>query len=56
MVPGNAAPIVGEAGLGRVGDDGAAPVVVGQDRPGDPEALVSVRIGEGIKIQVVPGG
>src|SRR5215471_7152083 len=36
--PGDEAPVVGEAGVagaGRVGDDGAAPVVVGQDGPGD---------------------
>src|SRR6266567_5525689 len=40
--PGDAAPVVGEAGVagvGRVGDDGAAPVVVVQDRPGDLAAL-----------------
>src|SRR5262245_39238325 len=40
--PGDAAPVVDEAGVpgaGRVGDDGTAPVVVVQDRLGDLTAL-----------------
>src|SRR3989440_5030275 len=48
--PGDAAPVVDEAGVagaGRVGDDGAAPVVVVQDRLGDLTAL-----GEGQPIGV----